>query len=70
MTTNEEKRNALNSIARKCLSEMKTKDKSDIVALKLVSDKWSKKVEPLGLSRTDLIVEIGYITGRLKRNDN
>lgn len=60
------KQNALNAIAKSCLSAMQQCDREDVKALASAVNPWAQKAALLGFSRIDLLVYIGRITGRLQ----
>lgn len=70
MLSKEERNNALNSIARRCNEAMKKVGKENIPALIEVTNKHESMVKALGFNKTDLLVEIGIINGRLKDKRN
>lgn len=65
MLNNEENKNALNAIARKCNAAMKDVGKENIPELIKVTNRHEEMVKLLGFTKTDLLVEIGIINGRL-----
>lgn len=62
--------NALHSVAVACNKEMKGVDKNDVGKLAEVTSRHLEKVKPMGFSKTDLLVEIGYINGVLQDKRN
>ncbi len=57
--------NALKSIALKCAVELKGKNKNDLTLLTSITSKWLKKLDGLSVSKTEFLVEIGRVNGRL-----
>lgn len=64
------KHNALNSVARKCAKEMAKVGKDNIQALIEITTKHEQTIKALGFNKTDLLVEIGRINGRLEDRSN
>ncbi|QIQ61336.1 hypothetical protein V039C_0058 [Vibrio phage V039C] len=64
------KHNALNSVARKCAKEMAEVGKDNIQALIEITTKHEHTIKALGFNKTDLLVEIGRINGRLEDRSN
>jgi hypothetical protein len=62
---NEQRFAALNAIARECNKELKTVNKDDLEALKIIIDKHSEKAVLIGFSKIEMIIQIGRINGRL-----
>lgn len=70
MLSDEEKLNALDAIAKRCNSDMKGADKNNIALLQSITSIPAKTAIALGFSRTDLLVRIGVINGRLMDRAN
>jgi hypothetical protein len=59
------KLNALRAIAKRCNDEMNTIARSNLSALTIVSSKYAEQAKLLGFSKTEMMIEIGYINGQL-----
>lgn len=57
--------NALDAIAKKCNAEMRPVDKTNLVLLTEIGDKWAKKAKLFGFSKIQMMHRIGVLNGVL-----
>lgn len=56
---------ALNSLSRKCNDQLKKIDKKDLLAMRDITDKFAEQAKLLGFSKMEMMLQIGYINGKL-----
>ena len=61
-----EKQNVINALVTRCIDEMRKVGNDNVPAHKAILDRYEAQIKPLGLTRTDFMVQIGYKTGALK----
>lgn len=56
---------ALNAIASRCNDELKQVDIKNLDLLKSITDRFAKQSKLIGFSKTELLVQIGRVNGKL-----
>lgn len=60
-----EKINALRAIAQKCNAELQPVDRNDLSSMARIMNKWAGQALALGFSKTEMMVQIGYLNKTL-----